>query len=319
MDRRRLFPFALCLVAFSGTCWSSEIRTFTDLRGLSLRGELTQVSGSMVTIKRADGQTFHLSATTFCTADQEYFKSHSALEPWVNSLGMKFTPVSGTKVLFCIHDTRKADYRKYAEAKPGLHGAWEKPTYKGLRVSDGEDHPVVMVNWEDAKGFCDWLSAKEGRTYRLPTDEEWSDAVGIGEQEDAKASPASKSLKMKDVYPWGTTWPPPEGSGNLADSALQKAAPDEAAIAGYSDGFVTTAPVMSFKPNKAGLYDMAGNVLQWCEDWNNPERKERVARGSACLRYGPDRSFFFSSRRASVTRLLQSVGPPRGQGLPYYI
>jgi hypothetical protein len=129
--------------------------------------------------------------------------------PFTNTLGMKFVPVPGTNVLFCIHDTRNGDYRIYAEANSGVDDSWKDVgKYKRVvPVSSGEDHPVVCVSWEDAKAFCAWLSKKEGRTYRLPTDHEWSAAVGIGDQEDPAATPASKSQKIKDVYPWGRDWP----------------------------------------------------------------------------------------------------------------
>ena len=202
--------------------------------------------------------------------------------PFVNTLGMKFVPVPGTTVLFCIHDTTNGDFRKYAEANPGVDDSWKNVGRVGdVPVSSGEDHPVVCVSWEDTKAFCAWLSMKEGRTYRLPTDHEWSVAVGIGDQEDPSATPVSKSQKIKDVFPWGREWPPPAGAGNFADSEYQKKAPKEHSIEGYSDGYATTSPVMSFPPNQFGLYDMSGNVWQFCEDTINPKAKylTRVKRG----------------------------------------
>jgi formylglycine-generating enzyme required for sulfatase activity len=215
--------------------------------------------------------------------------------PFTNSLGMKFVPVPGTKVLFCIHDTRKGDYRKYAEANPGVSEEWKNPELYGVKVSEGEDHPVVNVSWQDAKAFCAWLSKKEGRTYRLPTDHEWSVAVGIGSQEDADATPAGKSGKIDNVFPWGRQWPPPKGAGNFADSAAKKKFPKFTVIEGYNDGFATTSPVMSFEPNKLGLYDMGGNVWQWCEDWYDSEQKFRVLRGGSWDYY--DRDNLLSSSR----------------------
>jgi len=200
--------------------------------------------------------------------------------PFVNTLGMKFVPVPGTKVLFCIHDTRNGDYRKYAEANAGVDNSWKDVgKIQDVPVSRGEDHPVVCVSWEDTKAFCAWLSTKEGRSYRLPTDHEWSVAVGIGDQEDPGVNAASKSQKIKDIFPWGRDWPPPAGAGNFADSEYHKKAPKEPAIEGYSDGYATTSPVMSFAPNQFGLYDMSGNVWQFCEDIVNAKYQTRVKRG----------------------------------------
>ena len=59
----------------------------------------------------------------------------------------------------------------------GVDSEWKDAEYSGNK--QGQDHPVVSVSWEDAQAFCKWLSKKEGKTHRLPTDHEWSLAVGI--------------------------------------------------------------------------------------------------------------------------------------------
>jgi hypothetical protein len=226
--------------------------------------------------------------------DQGQWQEH----PFVNSLGMKFVPVlinggptnsntSKERVLFCMHDTRKQDYRQYAEAKVGVDGSWKNVEDNGVPVSNGEDHPVVMVNWKEAKAFCRWLSDKEGRTYRLPTDHEWSCAVGIGNRENLATIPINRVGSSPELYPWGAAWPPPKGSGNIADETVRRKFFGFPVIEGYDDGFLTTSPVMSFPPNKLGLYDMAGNVSQWCEDWCDAEEKFRVLRGSSWFTYDP--------------------------------
>lgn len=76
----------------------------------------------------------------------------SKTEPFVNSLGMKFVAVPGTKVLFCINDTRKGDYRKYAEAKGGVDDSWKNAVNEAVPVSEGEDHPVVYVKLGGGEG-----------------------------------------------------------------------------------------------------------------------------------------------------------------------
>ena len=105
----------------------------------------------------------------------------------VNTLGMKFVPVKGTDVQFCIWETRVKDYAAYAAANAGVDGSW-KNFGRGFKQAD--THPVVNVSWEDANAFCEWLTKKElaegkikeGQKYRLPTDAEWSVAVGLGQE-----------------------------------------------------------------------------------------------------------------------------------------
>ena len=92
---------------------------------------------------------------------------------------MKFVPVPGTKILMCIHETRRQDYEGYAKAVPNVDSTWESPVIGGKEVKQGPDHPVMNVSWDDAMGFCAWISAKEGRTYRLPKFREFDLAVVI--------------------------------------------------------------------------------------------------------------------------------------------
>lgn len=210
-------------------------------------------------------------------------------EWFTNSLGMNFVPVPGTDVLFCIHETRRQDYEAYAAEVPGLDGAWKNQNWSGIPCGDKDTHPVVGVSWEDAQNFCKWLSKKEGKTYRLPTDEEWSIAVGLGrkEKQDKKVTPAMLSDKESKEFPWGGDFPPKtkDRAGNYGDASCKAKAPVGAAqyLEDYDDGFPTTAPVMSYKPNKIGLYDLGGNVWEWCEDWYDNAQKERVTRGGSWL------------------------------------
>ncbi len=225
--------------------------------------------------------------------------------PFENSLGMKFVPVPGTDALFCIHEVRWKDYEEYAKkAKESVEGSWKIQTNDGFEIkTDEKDHPVTRVNWDDAQKFCAWLSEKEGKTYRLPTDREWSLAVGIGREEDWKDDTTPETVfKVPDEFPWGDEWPPPKGAGNYSDASRQAKAPrDDAKYVegGYDDGFPTTAPVMSFEANKLGLYDLGGNVWEWCEDWYSVEQKERVLRGGSWFYYV--RGFLLSSFRIRTT------------------
>ena len=114
-----------------------------------------------------------------------------------------------------------------------------------------DDHPVVNVSWNDATQFCQWLSRKEGKTYRLPTEAEWEYACRAGET---------------TRYSYGSD---PEGLaavGNVADATGTKKFGWKNAIRS-DDGHLTTSAVGSFRENSWGLYDMHGNVWEWCQDW----------------------------------------------------
>lgn len=143
------------------------------------------------------------------------------------------------------------------------------------------------MSWNNAKAFCDWLSKKEGPIYRLPTDREWSIAVGIGSKETKDAVPGDLDGKLTDTYPWGTQWPPPDGVGNYSDESFKafckkiKFEGPVNIIKGYRDGEVAIAPVEAMKPSGLGLHDMGGNLRQWCEDWYDAAQTRKLLRGSS--------------------------------------
>lgn len=205
-------------------------------------------------------------------------------QPFVNSLAMKFVPVPGTKVLMCIHETRLIDYKKFFAEEPRENTRWRTARWGRLLVGFDDPHPVVSVTRGDAEAFCDWLSAKDGIAYRLPTDEEWSRAVGVDRSEKRRADTTPEELHRagSSEFPWGGTFPPPTDPppGNFADATLVERIPDEVAIPGYNDGFPATAPVMSFAPNVLGIHDLEGNVKEWVADWWNAESKDGVFRGA---------------------------------------
>lgn len=194
----------------------------------------------------------------------------------VNSLGLRFVRVGD--VLFSIWVTRVKDFEVFAKASNLKSTAWRGPGFR-----QGPDHPVVNVTWNEAIAFCKWLTDREHKDgslpanqfYRLPYDLEWSKAVGLPDE--TGRTPEARDMGVPDVYPWGTAWPPTKGAGNYTGEETGS----DVAIKGYDDGFAWTAPVGSFAPNKFGLYDMGGNVWQWCMDsWNN-ESKAKVLRGAS--------------------------------------
>ena len=237
------------------------------------------------------------TSPTAASADNA-FEGVSKEHPWENSLGMKFVPVPSTDVLFSIWDTRVQDFAPFIEQSGYNAGSeWKSPKFK-----QWPGHPVVGVDWNDANAFCAWLTKTEhadgrlpqNKVYRLPTDAEWSTAAGLWLE--AGSTPQEKDARTADLCPWGKQWPPPAGSGNFAgeESGLVLR------IEGYNDGWPRTSPVGSLNANKFGLYDMSGNIFQWCEDWFDAEKQYRVSRGSCWDSYDPG-ALSLSSRSPSTS------------------
>lgn len=201
-------------------------------------------------------------------------------KPWFNSLGIKLVPVGQNMV--AIWECRYSDYDAFIrDAKHSGGTGWKSPGFK-----QDTSEPVVNVSWEDAQAFCKWLTEKEtkatlisGYKYRLPTDQEWSAAAQLSGE--TGGTPAERDRKIVGVYPWGNAWPPPAGAGNYENRVSY-------------DRYEHTSPVASFLPNPNGIYDLGGNVWEWCEDSMN---NGKVVRGGSWQGYEP--GLLYSSTRKS--------------------
>lgn len=177
----------------------------------------------------------------------------SKAPPFVNSLDREFVPVPGTEVLFSVWETRVSDFEAFVNATgheagekmfsldkqdpPATTGSskidngwnqagrsWRNPDAK---LDQTSQHPALGTNWEDAVAFCEWLSSKEGQTYRLPSSEEWSAAIG------------------GSTYPWGQQFPPPANTANLAGAEARTGSWPEFfdTIENHHDSYPRTSPV----------------------------------------------------------------------------
>ena len=221
-----------------------------------------------------------------------------------------------------IHEVTVGQFKRFVaatnyktEAETDGKGGWGfsgtqdvKYNWRNNGISDSDVRPVVNVSWNDAVAFCTWLSRAEGVEYRLPTEAEWEYACRAG---------------TSTMYYHGND---PEGLvavGNVADRSLQKDFPAVTNAIAADDGFVSTSPVGRFRANGFGLYDMHGNVFEWCSDWYGEDYYDssptsdpagssggsvRLNRGCSWLNTAGDR------RSASRSRLLPSL-PRRQPGL----
>jgi len=166
-------------------------------------------------------------------------------------LEAKLLPVPGTGVLMSATECTIAEWMHYL-ALSGTVIDWAHPS---ARMMESKEQPAVNISWNQAEGFCKWLSARSGKVWRLPTKREWLAAAG------------------EKTYPWGGYFPPLSDDGNYSLTADGKF--DDSGFG--VDLIYGTAPVASFRPNGLGFYDMAGNVWEW--SWDLEEGRHRVRGG----------------------------------------
>jgi len=145
-------------------------------------------------------------------------------------------------------DAEKADGGMIWSHKEGRWAAQKDLKWDSVPWRIADDQPVVFVSWNDAQAFCRWLSRREKRTYRLPSEAEWEMACRGG------------SVWVR--YPWGNRLPGDRDS-NFGDGNPKL--PES--LTTVDDGYEFVSPVGSYPSNGFGLYDMAGNVMEWVQDY----------------------------------------------------
>lgn len=189
-----------------------------------------------------------------------------------NSLAMRFVPLG--EVMISVWETRRRDYRDFAKATGARLPGNLDDGGKGMT------QPIVGVDRSEARAFCAWLTEKERNAgmigakdiYRLPTDEEWSRAVGLPLERGA--TPAERNGRIRGIYPWGFDWPPPRNVDNFADMNAARKGNLDNVIAGYEDRSLQLAPVASSPPNERGIVALAGNASEWVDTDYEPMKAD---------------------------------------------
>lgn len=197
-------------------------------------------------------QDFHLDETAVTNAQFATFAKATGYVTEAEELGL-------SAVFHLAVQADRSDVVSQAEQTPwwlGVNGAdWRHPDGPLSAIADRPQHPVVHVTWHDANAYAAWAGK------RLPTEAEWEYAARGG-LEGAR-------------FPWGDDL---MDRGRWRLNIFQGRFPEENTA---EDGWATTAPVKSFRPNGHGLHQMAGNVWEWCADRFSPTTyADRVAAGT---------------------------------------
>jgi formylglycine-generating enzyme required for sulfatase activity len=167
------------------------------------------------------------------------------------------------------------DYRRFVDATgramqgcETYDGSWTyrpENNWQNPGFAQSGLHPVTCVSWNDSVAYAQWLSAKTGHRYRLPSASEWEYTARAGSE---------------TVYPWASNGSNACAFANVADASAAHRYPGLTVFA-CDDGYANTSPVGSFKANALGLDDMLGNVFQWTQDCWHADYRDAPVDGSA--------------------------------------
>ncbi|HOW66331.1 MAG TPA: SUMF1/EgtB/PvdO family nonheme iron enzyme [Candidatus Paceibacterota bacterium] len=284
------------------------IRAFSILLGILMLDSALQTVDLRGASQDASAAPAKTTSAESVSPTQSLDPSPHLDSPRTNSLGVVLIRIPGHSVWIAAHETRVQEFTAFTlstgyQTEPVRwkmrYGGWEQRDWRQPGFPQTPSHPVIFVSYIDAEQFCQWLTRVERtnglitarESYRLPKDEEWSLAVGssrypwgarqsIANSTPAMASPGGHlaSDRLVDLK----AFPPPLNAGNYAGSEFQDPnSSRQRTLRDYRDPFPQTAPVGSFPPNALGIFDLGGNVAEWCLDWYHrdllsPELEDKV-------------------------------------------
>lgn len=211
-------------------------------------------------IREVQVDAFAIATTAVTNAQFSEFVRDTGYQTDAERVGWSFV----FRLFYSRRLRKHKDVTTQVEAAPWWvavdRACWRRPFGTGSNIRLLQKHPVVHITWNDAKSFCSWAGC------RLPTEAEWEFAARGGLDQNR--------------YPWGNEL---TSNGKHRCNIWQGEFPN---LNTAADGYTGTAPVDEYEPNGYGLFNTAGNVWEWCEDWFGSKHRSAQFRTGKVLKGG---------------------------------